>query len=219
MSVRVIEIQGLVGYDDALKLQEMEKERVLSGKSPGSIFLLEHDPPVITIGRRGGRENFLAGEDEILRRGYLVRSTGRGGDVTVHEPGQVVAYFVLPVSPKRGASFAGAVLGIVEKAMRRHLPAVRIDYERPGLWIEGRKICSCGFDMTGGVSMHGIALNVSNTLEGFSLVVACGLRGAEMTTLSRELGRAVDSALLRRELADAFREGLPVLTGKGVQRM
>jgi lipoate-protein ligase B len=199
-----IEKAGRLSFDSALAMQQDERVRVLGGVSQGKIFLLEHDPPVITLGRRASKENFLIPEKDIVAAGYQVRRTGRGGDVTVHEPGQVVAYFVLPFRTKAVKDFVEWVMAGTACVMKDYLPDVIYDPHRPGLWIENRKICSVGFDLTGGVSMHGIAINVANSLRGFALVAPCGMRDVIMTSLSREVNHAVHVGEIIDALAAAY---------------
>jgi lipoate-protein ligase B len=134
----------------------------------------------------------LIPEKLLESRGYQVRKVSRGGDVTVHEPGQLVIYFVVPLKSKAVREFVDSVTQSISFCLKEKFGIdVRFRQDKPGLWVEDRKICSVGFDLTQRVSMHGIALNVCNTLEGFSLIVPCGLPGVKMTTISKELGRDV----------------------------
>lgn len=182
---------GKVSYDVAEKLQLEERERVKSGESLGTIFFLEHQPAVITLGKNAIESNILIPEKYLATKGYDVRKVSRGGDVTVHEPGQLVVYFVLPLKPKAVREFVDNIMHAVISTLKEFGVIANFDDKKPGLWVEDRKICSVGFDLTGRVSMHGIALNVCNTLEGFKLIVPCGLSGVKMTTMSQELGRTV----------------------------
>jgi len=183
-------------------MQMQERDRVRKGESAGTIFILEHDPPVITLGRRCTHGNILASKEELASLGYQVRETGRGGDVTVHEPGQVIAYFVVPLKSKDAGMFVSRVMTTLSDFLHKNF-SVNAPYDpsRPGLWTEGGKLCSVGFDLTGGVSMHGTALNVSNSLKGFSLIVPCGMSNVTMTTLSRAAGSEIDSGRVASELA------------------
>jgi lipoyl(octanoyl) transferase len=91
-----IEQLGVVDYDTAICIQLEERDRVMRGQSPGTIFILEHDPAVITLGRNADPANLRVTVSEAAAAGYQVRRSSRGGDVTVHEQGQMVAYFVIP---------------------------------------------------------------------------------------------------------------------------
>jgi len=181
-------ILGQIDYDAAVKLQLEERERVKNGQSEGTIFFLEHKPAVITLGRNAIESNMLVPEKLLESRGYQVRKVSRGGDVTVHEPGQLVIYFVVPLRSKAVREFVDGVTNAITLCLKKDFGlAVSFRQDKPGLWVEDRKICSVGFDLTQKVSMHGIALNVCNSLEGFSLIVPCGLPGVKMTTMSKEL--------------------------------
>lgn len=189
---------GQIDYDSAVKLQLEERERVKKGESGGTIFFLEHKPAVITLGRNAIESNMLIPEKLLGSRGYQVRKVSRGGDVTVHEPGQLVIYFVVPLRSKAVRGFVEGVMQGISLCLKEKFGiAANFSQDKPGLWVEDRKICSVGFDLTQRVSMHGIALNVCNTLEGFSLIVPCGLPGVKMTTMSKELDRkiGVDSVI------------------------
>jgi lipoyl(octanoyl) transferase len=181
-------ILGQIDYDSAVDLQLKERERVKNGESQGSIFFLEHKPAVITLGRNAIESNMLIPEKLLESRGYQVRKVSRGGDVTVHEPGQLVIYFVVPLKSKAVREFVDGVTSAITLCLKKDFGlGVNFKQDKPGLWVEDRKICSVGFDLTQKVSMHGIALNVCNSLEGFSLIVPCGLPGVKMTSMSKEL--------------------------------
>ncbi len=204
-----VRILGPLDYDTSLAIQEKERERVLSGGSPGTVFLLEHTPPVITLGRRADESNILADEKTLILKGYRLRHTGRGGDVTVHEPGQAVAYFVVPVAPKTAAPFVKGILGLMGLFLLEEYGIDALyDAKRPGLWARDAKLCAVGVDLTGGVSTHGIAINVSNSMEGFSLVAPCGIAGGTVTSLSVLLGRTVDSAAFMDKFARHLRNSV-----------
>lgn len=196
----MIQDLGKITYDAAEKLQLEERERVKNGQSSGTIFFLEHDPAVITLGKNAIESNILIPEKYLATKGYDVRKVSRGGDVTVHEPGQLVVYFVLPLKPKAVREFVDGIMNSVISALKALGVEAAFDDKKPGLWVEDRKICSVGFDLTGRVSMHGIALNVCNSLEGFKLIVPCGLAGVKMTTVSKELGRPVSVEEFSNEL-------------------
>jgi lipoyl(octanoyl) transferase len=134
----------------------------------------------------------------LENKGYHVREVSRGGDVTVHEPGQLVVYFVMPLKAKAVRDFVDGIVNSVKNCLKNDFDiTAEFDPQKPGLWVKSasgaydQKICSIGFDLTQKVSMHGIALNICNTLEGFSLIVPCGISGVKMTTMSKELGRHV----------------------------
>lgn len=193
LSYREIKICGALSCSAAMDMMSSARRAVDEKKSPGFIFILEHDPPVITLGRNRGEESILASSDEIRSLGYEIYKTSRGGDATVHETGQAVIYIVEPVKGKSSASFVSGWCRVISSFLSdEYGVAAEFNVNIPGLFIADRKIASVGFDLTGGISSHGIAVNVCNTLEGFKLISPCGYRSAEMTTLSVECGRLIE---------------------------
>ncbi|MDR3237251.1 MAG: lipoyl(octanoyl) transferase LipB [Spirochaetia bacterium] len=175
---------GLIDYSSACEIQQREKLRVLEKESPGCVFFLEHHP-VITLGRHCGAGDILYPETFLDKQGYSVARSSRGGNVTVHEPGQLVVYYVLPVKSKDSAAFVSGIAGPVISALNSHFGTnLSFPAENPGIWQDGKKCASIGFDLRQGVSMHGMAVNVCNSLLGFSFVNPCGMSSSVMTTLS-----------------------------------
>ncbi|MCP4132840.1 MAG: lipoyl(octanoyl) transferase LipB [bacterium] len=198
---------GTIDYDSALALQLKERELVAGSKSPGSIFILEHDPPVITLGRHAAPEHLLHPEPELEQDGYQIRRASRGGDVTLHEPGQVVIYFILPVQSKAVNKIVEPIMRFMESFLKQEFALAAVyDGKRPGLWVENRKLCFTGFDLTGRASMHGIAINVSNPVESFDRIIPCGMEGISITSLNRELPCAISSIDMALSLKKALKK-------------
>ncbi len=163
------------------------------------LLLVEHDPPVITVSRRpGAREHLLASPAQLELSGVEVAETDRGGDITCHAPGQLVAYPILDLN----------ALGLRSRSYLRFLEQVVIDLlagwgidgrrdeTATGVWVgdaPGAKICAIGVRISRWVSMHGFALNVTTDLSLFELIVPCGLTGRTVTSLQRELDPACPS--------------------------
>lgn len=189
-----------ISYLDAVSIQEKEKLEVLEGKSAGTIFLLEHFP-VITLGRNAKESNIILPEEYIKKNGFEICKTSRGGDVTIHEPGQLVVYFVLPLKGKSVKTF---VMNIMDKIKQLLLELYNIEAnylkDTPGLWVEDRKICSFGFDLRSRVSMHGLALNVNNSLLGFKLINPCGLSCAKITSVELECNKVHSTKDLKKHI-------------------
>jgi lipoyl(octanoyl) transferase len=185
------------------------------------MFALEHEP-VFTLGRRADRGNILVSDGILSERGIEVRQTDRGGDVTYHGPGQLVCYPVFPIGRLRIAlkRFVACIEESVCATLCRFgIRAGRVE-GRVGVWLtEGacekksitvrRKICSIGMHVTGGVTYHGLALNVSCDLSPFKLMNPCGLQDVEMVSMEGVLGRSVSCGEVLPVLADE----LAVLTG------
>jgi lipoyl(octanoyl) transferase len=180
---------GTLAYREALVVQANVQARRQADELPDTLLLLEH-PPVYTRGRRSLDSELSLGEDFYRSRGIEIVSTDRGGRVTYHGPGQLVGYPIMRVSDI-GTHLRRMEAAIVA-ALAEHGVLARsrcdegIDYT--GVWVEDRKIASIGVHVSRGVSTHGFAINLTNDLEPFEWIVACGLEGVAMTSLSRELG-------------------------------
>src|SRR5205807_296168 len=176
------EDRGRRPYRDAWTLQEAAHAQVLAGGEE-RVLLVEH-PPVITFGRRPGVDrNLVASDEQLAKLGVEVVQSDRGGDITFHGPGQIVAYPILRLND-HGFSVGGYVHAL-ERAVIDTLAEFSIsamtDKSAIGVWAEdtGRlaKICAIGVRIKRGVSFHGLALNVETDLSYFNLIVPCGLVG------------------------------------------
>jgi lipoyl(octanoyl) transferase len=193
---------GRVPYAEALAEQRAVQAAVIAGTGPMTVLLLEHDPPVITISRRrGAREHLLASPEALAEAGITVAETDRGGDITYHGPGQLVAYPILDLN-HFGLRLHGWMRRLEETVIATvatwGLVADR-DPSATGVWVRpgapggGAKLCAMGVRVSRWVTMHGLALNVRPRLEHFGFIVPCGLAGREVTSLERELGEACPS--------------------------
>lgn len=200
---------GLVSYNAALALQEQAAEKVREG-APGTLFLLEH-PPVITFGRNGGEENLPFGRDFFTARGVDVVQSTRGGNITCHFPGQLVAYPVLRIDRRPGGLrrfFTDMEECVIRTLGSFGLLAGRME-GRPGVWVGGRKICSMGIAVRHWITRHGLALNVARDMSLFEMVTPCGLAGVRATSLHRELDREdIGMDDVKRSFVNAFRENV-----------
>lgn len=206
---RVLELRrlGVVSYADGLvRMDELAAARA-EGLVPDTVLLLEH-PPVITLGRSGKAEHVLVSRDELARRGVELFETGRGGDVTYHGPGQIVAYPIFDLSPER-RDVRRYVAGLEEtmiRAVAAHGVAATRRKGYPGVWVGARKIGAIGVRIRRWVTTHGLALNVATALEAFDLIVPCGIRDGGVTSLAQELGRDPGIARVMGDLEEAFRQ-------------
>jgi lipoyl(octanoyl) transferase len=204
---------GRIGYDAAHRLQQRLVEARVEGRIGDVLLLLEHDA-VITLGRSANPENVIAGEDVRAARGIDLALTGRGGDVTFHGPGQLVAYPIVDLKPDRCdvrryigdlaqvmirlAKDAGIAAGVVPGDAK--LVGVWVDEASPKEWDEDRareasigvpngarlaKIGAIGVRLSRWVTMHGFAFNVTTDLSHFGLIVPCGIRALDVTSLER----------------------------------
>jgi lipoate-protein ligase B len=182
-----------MAYREAWAIQEAAHAEVLAGGEE-RIFLVEHDP-VITFGRRpGGERNVLASAERLAKLGVEVVQSDRGGDITFHGPGQVVAYPIIRLNDRRfsvGAYVHGLEASVI--ATLKHFGVeAHADRSAVGIWTNDggtdAKVCAIGVRIKRGVSLHGVALNVETDLRYFELIVPCGLTGRPVTSLRKLLG-------------------------------
>ena len=182
---------GVLEYHAAWDIQREVAESVLAGGD--DFLLLVVHPPVLTLGANFHEENLLYTPEEYSARGIAVERTDRGGDVTYHGPGQLVIYPIFDVA--RHGKDLHRWMRDLEETMLQTCRAFGLEPRRfpphTGAWIGDRKIAAIGVKMRRWVSTHGIALNVEQTPDAFSLIVPCGIQGYGVTSLKEELGRNV----------------------------
>lgn len=170
-------------YAEAWALQRALVAAVQAG-GPSRLLLLEHSP-VFTTGR-GGKQAFLP---EFVPGAEIYR-VDRGGDVTFHGPGQLVAYPILNLGPRsRDVVWYVRTLEqvVIDTLAKFGIQGTRVP-NRPGVWVDGRrKICAVGVRISRGVTSHGLALNVSTDLSWFDHIVPCGIAGAQATSMAELL--------------------------------
>ena len=173
-----------------------------SGTPSEAVAMIEH-ASVYTMGARGGRTSVRLPEEALPAP--LV-DTDRGGDITWHGPGQLVVYPILDLR-RRGlgaAEYIGALEGMLLDTLADFGIEAALVEGRRGIWIGNEKIAALGIRVQGGVSLHGVALNVSPDLSWFDAIVPCGLEDAGVTSMSRLLGRTVRVAEARKAMMHAF---------------
>jgi lipoyl(octanoyl) transferase len=195
---------GVVPYGEALELQRRLVEQRKSGAIPDTLLLLQH-PHVLTLGVRGdgGRAHILAPPPRLAELGVDVVETGRGGDVTYHGPGQLVAYPILDLEPDR--KDVHRYVRDLEEVMIRVCETYGVEAGRiagkTGAWVRvpaadsgfgaspaSEKIGALGVRISRWITSHGVALNVWTDLEYFRLIVPCGISEFGVTSLERETG-------------------------------
>ena len=174
-----------VPYLEALELQRATHAAVVAGRAPDTVLLLEH-PSVYTAGKRTQAH-------ERPTDGTPVLDVDRGGKITWHGPGQLIGYPILRLTePIDVVGYVRFLEGILIDALAElGVDGQRVD-GRSGVWMRGvDKIAAIGIRVADGVTMHGFALNCSNDFDAYDKIVACGIEGAGVTSISRELGRTV----------------------------
>jgi lipoyl(octanoyl) transferase len=190
---------GRVPYPDAHALQKRLVDDRAAERIGDQLLLLEH-PAVLTLGKHSDPSHILATPDELRSRGVAVEHVERGGEVTYHGPGQLVAYPIVRLH-ERGLllrPFVRALeVALIDTCAALGVPAGRRD-GHPGCWCDAdgpipRKIGALGLRVERGISYHGIALNVTVDLGDFDLIDACGMPGVASTSIARELGRPTEA--------------------------
>lgn len=201
LPIETMRLGSGIPYAEALALQRARRSAVESDELPEAVFLLEHSP-VITLGRNAHASNVLLPRDLLAQRGIEIAETDRGGDVTYHGPGQLVAYPIMHIE-RRGLSITG-YLRLLEQAVIDTLAAFDIMGERlagyPGVWVNGAKVAAIGIGVHHGVTFHGTAINVAPDMTHWQLIVPCGIADKPVTSLKNLLGTAPSI----EEVGDAF---------------
>lgn len=208
MDVEVVRA-GLVPYAEAWGWQRARADAVRDASGAEVLFVLQH-PPVYTLGMRGRTASVLASDDAIAARGAEVVQSDRGGDVTFHGPGQLVAYPILDLH-RRGIGPA-AYVRLLEHSVIDTLTACGVAAERvpgrPGVWVRDggvlAKIAAVGVRVRRGVSTHGVALNVTTDLDWYDAIVPCGIADAGVTSLARVLDDTPAHEAVEAAFIDAF---------------
>jgi lipoyl(octanoyl) transferase len=202
---------GLVEYGPCVQLQETILEQVHQGLRPNTLLLVEH-PPVLTLGAGFHQENLLFADSWYQDKGIQLHKCGRGGDVTLHNPGQLVAYPIFSLEAQ--GKDLHLWLRQLEDVVMSALTTLGVESTRfsphTGVWISSndcgpQKVCAIGIRVRKWVSMHGLALNCNNDLEPFEWIVPCGIREFGVTSLSAALNRTISVEDAKPLLVNAFR--------------
>ena len=180
---------GMMDYNEAWNLQgDIVSARINGIIDTDIILFLEH-PTVFTLGRRGGLDHLLVTEEFLNSSGIPIVHVERGGNITFHGPGQLVAYPIVNLKA-RGIGVVDFVTAL-EDVMLATVHTWGIGAERNaanrGIWVGNSKMGSIGLAIRKGISFHGLALNVNVDITPFSWIQPCGLQGVSMTSMSREL--------------------------------
>jgi len=233
---------GTIDYATGLRLQEKLIALRKDGRIGDALLLLEHTP-VITLGRNAKSTNVLASPELLVQRGVEVFECDRGGDVTFHGPGQLVAYPIFDLRGFPSASGNRKTLGAVDYVRRLEEVLIRTCAEfgiaamrisgLTGVWTgshaeiaesstqpDGRgrpsphgqflherreaKVAALGVHISRGVTSHGLALNVNTDLSFFDLIVPCGITSKPVTSMQRELARAIPTQDVAHVLSRNF---------------
>lgn len=182
---------GRMAFDQALALQLQTREAVLAGSAAETLFLVEH-PPTLTLGRRGRREDILWTDEQLEAQGLAVCETPRGGQVTLHAPGQLVAYPVVRIGRQIRKHLEN--LAHTTRAMLAELGVTGTLYreDHPGVWLDQVKLASIGVHISRGVTVQGLSVNLAVDPMLFSALVSCGLEGNPVVSVRDVGGRVIE---------------------------
>ncbi len=216
---------GIIDYKEAWDLQEklfaetialkIERRNGTSQEETQNVLLFCEHPHVYTLGKSGSEDHLLLDETGLKQEEAVFYKINRGGDITYHGPGQLVAYPIFDLD--HFFTDIHKYMRFLEEAVIRTLAHYGIQGDRypgyTGVWIDpdgpnARKICAMGVKSSRWVTMHGIGFNVNSNLSYFSHIVPCGIEDKAVTSMERELGKPVDmdevKKILKQELALQF---------------
>ncbi len=213
---------GLMPYAELLHFQEDLFHKNILAKENGkpttnTILLCEHTH-VYTLGKSGKRENILVSDADLHADFFHVN---RGGDVTYHGPGQLVVYPIVDLD-SLGIGLAHYIFlleqTVIDVLEKYQLKTIRIE-NAAGIWLNAntsknlpdRKICAIGVKASRGITMHGIAINITTDLSRFDAIVPCGLKGKGVTSLEKELGSIPDAEKFRNAFTASFEKNFGIL--------
>jgi lipoyl(octanoyl) transferase len=203
----LVYVLGQIEYGESYRLQRKLHQMRIDEAIPDALFLLEH-PPTLTVGKTGNMENILVPVKHLKQEGISLFFSGRGGDVTYHGPGQLVAYPILSLN-RQGKDVHLYVRNLEEVAIKT-LKDFNINAERdenhPGVWIDRQELAAIGLSIKKWVTMHGLALNVNPNLAHFSFINPCGFTERKATSMAKVLCCEVPMEVVILKFIEHFSE-------------
>jgi len=204
--IKVIDL-GKMEYGKCLELQRSLRDRRIAGEIDDTLLLVEHTP-VITMGRRGQNDNVVVTEEFLKENGIAIHWVERGGDVTYHGPGQIVAYpiFNLAGFGKDIHKFVENLQDSIMKVLAEEfsIEAHKEEGKHTGVYVGDDKITAIGLAIRKWVSMHGFAFNVNTDLSHFRWIIPCGLGDRGVTSVKEILGEEVDFEYVKGKVVEAM---------------
>src|SRR3972149_3687359 len=195
----------LISYEDAYNLQEEIFGLVKANDCQGAILLLEHYP-VITIGNNKNTGSLLVSREELCKQNVELVQSNRGGDITLHSPGQIVCYTILNLARlKKDLSFFVHNLEevIIDVLASYDIYGVRINKHR-GVFTGDFKIASIGLRVRKWITLHGFSLNVNNDLKYFDNIIACGLKDYPQTSMKKISKKTIPIHDVKEQILKSF---------------
>jgi len=201
---------GLTSYREGIESQYKSHKRVCNNPSQGQVLFLEHEK-VITVGSRGKRDEILASDSDLLKHGVSLEETDRGGQVTVHNKGQLIAYFIISLRrfDLKPVDFVRILENCIIDVLKYFGIKSRAIKGKTGVWTESKEECSkiaaIGLRVSNGVTLHGFALNVNNDLDLFNYIIPCGLPGSRTTSMREETSQTISIQQVRCRFEEILR--------------
>jgi lipoyl(octanoyl) transferase len=196
----------------SMKWRNDQDENVATETNTTHHLLFVEHPPVYTLGKSGKIEHVLISEEERKKNGLGFFRINRGGDITFHGPGQIVAYPILDL--EKFYTDIGKYMRSLEEVIIKTLEEYGLHGDRSpgetGVWLEPgvrgreRKICAIGIRCSRWITMHGLAFNVNTNLDYFNNIVPCGIVNKQVTSLQKELGAEVDIIEVKHKVKRNF---------------
>lgn len=176
MNYKVVKIPNLIGYQEALDIQLKIFDLVYNNELDGVLLILEHKP-VLTMGIRTDNENLLVSEEYLTNMGVELYKTDRGGDITFHGPGQIVAYPIVRIKDfkLRLSEYMHNLEKVIIETCSSYGVKAHSRPEFPGVWVQDSKICAIGVKAKRFITYHGLAFNISTDKKYFNLINPCGI--------------------------------------------
>jgi lipoyl(octanoyl) transferase len=197
----------------AERFHQSAEEIAAAPKIPHYLFICRH-PHVYTLGKSGALENLLLNDERMKEKEVTFYKTNRGGDITYHGPGQMVAYPILDLD--QFFNDLGRYMSSLEEVIIRTIGAFGLKGERLpgsiGVWLDAddpsraRKICAMGVRSSRWITIHGLALNINTNMEYFNYIVPCGIVDKGVTSMQQELGKVVDESAVQKIFLEKFSE-------------
>jgi lipoate-protein ligase B len=196
---------GIMPYSDAFEFQNALTGEIYKSSLKGAILLMEH-PPVITIGSNCSVKNLLTSESALKKHGIELINSNRGGDITLHGPGQLICYpvFNLNFFKKDLPLFVYNLENVIINTLLYFgISGRRVEKHR-GVFIKNKKIASIGLRARKWISMHGFSLNVNIDLSYFKHIIACGLKDFPQTSMFEILQKDIPINNVKEQVLESF---------------
>lgn len=197
---------GRMDYEECLVFQKKVHEKVSKGEEPDTIILVEH-PPTITSGNQEKLSSLKVSKKALEENSVQFVLTDRGGDMTAHEPGQLVIYPIINLGRLRYSSLGPKkYVNILENAVTEWLAIQGVnsslDPHNAGVWVLNDKIAAIGIRIKNRTTYHGMALNIYNDLKTFSMIIPCGLIDRGVTSLFSLTSKKIDLEVAGRDISE-----------------